>query len=263
VSRGDLLAETSSPMPTLPPGRLPLRAAPETAMVFAAGLGTRMRPISDALPKPLIPVGGKPLIDHMLDRLADAGVHKAVVNVHYRADQIEAHLVVRAAPRIVISDERSELLDQGGGIKKALAEFGDAPFFICNTDALWIESARSNLRRFAAAWDPDRMDVFLLVAAAATSIGVDWPGDFTMDAEGRLTRREERLVAPFVYAGVGIVKPQLFAGVAEDVFKLAPFFFAAAERGRLYGLRLDGSWLHVGTPDAIGAAERAIARSRL
>jgi MurNAc alpha-1-phosphate uridylyltransferase len=256
-----LSVQMDEPMPK--PASPAARAAPEAAMVFAAGLGTRMRPISDALPKPLIRVGGRALIDHMLDRLAEAGVRKAVVNVHYRADQIEAHLASRAMPRIVISDERSRLLDQGGGIKKVLAEFGGAPFFICNTDALWIEAAGSNVRRLAAAWDAERMDVLLLVAAAVTSVGVDWPGDFTMDAEGRLTRRDERLVAPFIYAGVGIVKPELFTGVAEDVFKLAPFFFAAAERGRLHGLRLDGSWLHVGTPDAIDAAERAIARSRL
>ncbi|MBV9637349.1 MAG: nucleotidyltransferase family protein [Methylobacteriaceae bacterium] len=232
-------------------------------MVFAAGLGRRMRPLTEKLPKPLVRVAGKTLIDHMLDRCADAGVRKAVVNVHHLADQIEAHLTPRRRPRIVISDERSKLLDQGGGIRKALPELGRKPFFICNTDALWLEGPRSNLRRFTAAWDPERMDVLLLVADTATSVGVDWPGDFSMDADGRLAKRDERLVAPFVYAGVGILKPELFAGVSAEIFKLAPFFFAAAERGRLFGMRLDGIWLHVGTPDAIVAADRAIERSLL
>ena len=232
-------------------------------MVFAAGLGRRMRPLTEKLPKPLVRIAGKTLIDHMLDRCADAGVRKAVVNVHHLADQIEAHLTPRRRPRIVISDERSKLLDQGGGIRKALPELGRKPFFICNTDALWLEGPRSNLRRFTAAWDPERMDVLLLVADTATSVGVDWPGDFSMDADGRLAKRDERLVAPFVYAGVGILKPELFAGVSAEIFKLAPFFFAAAERGRLFGMRLDGIWLHVGTPDAIVAADRAIDRSLL
>jgi MurNAc alpha-1-phosphate uridylyltransferase len=232
-------------------------------MVFAAGLGTRMRPLSEHMPKPLLTVGGKALIDHALDRCAEADVTKAVVNVHYLADQIEAHLVARTHPRIVIADERSRLLDQGGGIRKVLPELGPDPFLICNTDAFWLEGPRSNMRRFVEAWDPAKMDVFLLVANAVSSVGVDWPGDFDMDTEGRLTRRDERLVAPFVYAGVGIIKPELFADATEEVFKLAPYFFAAADRGRLYGLRLDGLWLHVGTPDAIRLAEQTIARSVL
>ena len=234
---------------------------PSTAMVFAAGLGQRMRPITEAIPKPLVKVGGRTLIDHCLDRLAEAGVTRAIVNVHWLADQIEAHLATRDAPRIVISDERSRLLDQGGGIKKALPLIGAAPFFICNTDALWIEGPRSQLARLARAFDPARMDALLLVAQTAGAVGVDWPGDFTMEADGRLTQRDPRHVAPFVYAGFGIIKPQLFAGVAEDVFRLAPFFFRAAEQGRLFGVRLDGIWLHVGRPESIAEAERALGRS--
>jgi N-acetyl-alpha-D-muramate 1-phosphate uridylyltransferase len=183
--------------------------------------------------------------------------------VHYLADQLERHLAGRETPEIVISDEREKLLDQGGGIKKVLPLIGERPFFICNTDAIWLEGARSNLARLRERWDADIMDILLLVAASATSVGVDWAGDFLMDAEGRLTRRSEGEVAPFVYAGVGIIKPQLFAGVEEDVFRLAPYFFAAAESGRLFGQRLDGQWLHVGTPAAVGEAERAIARSVL
>lgn len=232
-------------------------------MVFAAGLGTRMRPITDTTPKPLVKVGGRAMIDHMLDRLAEAGVEKAVVNVHWLADQIEERLKGRERPRVIISDEREKLLDQGGGVRKALPELGPGPFFICNTDALWLEGPRSNLVRLAEAWDPEKMDVLLLVAATATSVGVDWPGDFTMEPDGRLVQREERLVAPFVHSGVGIVKPELFEGETRDAFRLAPIFFEAAARGRLYGLRLEGVWLHVGTPDAIEDAERTISRSVL
>jgi MurNAc alpha-1-phosphate uridylyltransferase len=232
-------------------------------MVFAAGLGQRMRPITDAIPKPLVKVGGRTLLDHCLDRLAEAGVGTAIVNVHWLADQIEAHLTSRVAPRIVISDERAKLLDQGGGIKKALPLIGDAPFFICNTDALWIEGPRSELDRLIRFFDPAKMDALLLVAQAAGAVGVDWPGDFTCDADGRLSPREDRRVAPFVYTGVGIIKPELFAGEKADVFRLAPFFFEAARKGRLIGVRLDGLWLHVGRPESIAEAERAIDRSTL
>ena len=236
---------------------------PTTAMVFAAGLGRRMRPITDTTPKPLVEVAGRALIDHCLDRFADNGVARAVVNVHWLADRIEAHLARRKTPRIVISDERGQLLDQGGAVKRALPLIGAAPFFLCNTDAFWIEGPRSNLRRLAEAFDAQTMDAILMVAASAGAVGVDWPGDFTMDREGRLTAREPRRVAPFVYTGVGIIKPQLFDGVAEDVFRLAPFFYRAAEKGRLYGLRLDGLWLHVGRPESVAEAERAIDRSTL
>jgi N-acetyl-alpha-D-muramate 1-phosphate uridylyltransferase len=229
--------------------------------VFAAGLGTRMRPITDTLPKPLVRVGGKALIDHTLDRFAEVGVERAIVNVHHLADQIEAHLVGRQAPRIVMSDERARLLDQGGGIKKVLSLIGDDPFFLCNTDAFWLEGPRSNLAALAASWDPAAMDVLLLVAATTTSIGVDWAGDFNMSSDGRLARREERTVAPFVYAGIGIIKPSLFADAPDGPFRLAPYFFAAAEKGRLFGHRLDGQWLHVGTVDAIAQAEDTIAQS--
>jgi MurNAc alpha-1-phosphate uridylyltransferase len=232
-------------------------------MVFAAGLGARMRPITDTLPKPLVNVAGKALIDHCLDRFAEAGLERAIVNVHWLADQIEAHLSSRAEPSIVISDERAELLDQGGGIKRALPLLGPAPFFLCNTDAFWIEGASSNLERLAAAFDPERMDAALLVAASAGAVGVDWPGDFTLDAEGRLAAREARRVAPFVYTGVGIIKPELFAEQPTQVFRLAPFFFEAARNGRLFGVRLDGLWLHVGRPESIAEAERAIDRSTL
>ncbi len=167
------------------------------------------------------------------------------------------------APKIVISDERSKLLDQGGGIKRALPLIGGDPFLICNTDAFWIEGPRSNIARLARSFDPETMDILLLVAAGAGAVGVDWPGDFVMGHDGRLAPREPRHVAPFVYTGVGIVKPQLFAGETAEVFRLAPFFHAAAAKGRLYGVRLDGLWVHVGRPESIAEADRAIDRSTL
>ena len=236
---------------------------PKTAMVFAAGLGKRMRPITDTTPKPLVQVAGRALIDHCLDRLAANGVERAIVNVHWRADQIEAHLARRRSPEILISDERAKLLDQGGGVKHALPAIGRDPFLLCNTDSFWIEGPRSNIARLAEAFDPDAMDILLLVAASAGAVGVDWPGDFNMTRGGRLAPREARHVAPFVYTGVGIVKPQLFEKETDEVFRLAPFFRAAAERDRLFGLRLDGLWLHIGRPESIAEAERAIERSTL
>ncbi len=233
------------------------RVVPATAFVFAAGLGTRMRPLTDAIPKPLVKVAGKALIDRALDDFAQAGVSTAIVNIHHLADQIEAHLAGRAAPRIKLSDERALLLDQGGGIKKGLPLLGDAPFFICNTDAFWAETGAQNLLKLAAAFDPARMDAALLLAPTKGSVGVDWGGDFGLLDDGRIVKGEGP--QPYVYSGVGILKPQLFEGVAEDVFRLAPFFFRAAEQGRLLGVVAEGLWLHVGTIAAIADAERALA----
>jgi MurNAc alpha-1-phosphate uridylyltransferase len=234
--------------------------APNVAMVFAAGLGTRMRPLTDTIPKPLVSVAGRTLIDRTLDEFADAGVSTAIVNVHHLADQIEAHLASRSRPRIVISDERARLLDQGGGIKKVLPHIGDKPFFICNTDAFWVDAPGSNVLALARAWNEETMDAALLLASTRGSVGVDWDGDFDLDADGRVIRREG--AKPYVYAGVGLIKPQLFETESQDVFKLAPFLFAAAEKGRLFGVVSKGLWLHVGTVAAIAEAERAIAALR-
>jgi MurNAc alpha-1-phosphate uridylyltransferase len=235
--------------------------SPTRAMVLAAGLGTRMRPLTDALPKPLVPVAGKPLLDHVLDRLADVGVTTAVVNVHYMADAIEAHLKGRTRPNIVISDERGELLDTGGGVVKALTLLGDAPFFHINSDTVWIEGVMPNLNRLAAQFDPGLMDAALLVAATATSIGYEGRGDFAMMPDGRLRRRAEREVVPFVYAGAAILSPAMFAGAPAGKFSLNTLFDRSLEAGRLFGLRLEGTWMHVGTPAAIKAAEAAILES--
>ncbi len=239
--------------------RRPLQ--PTTAMVLAAGFGERMRPLTDKIPKPLITVGGKALIDYGLDRLAEAGVEKAVVNVHYLADQIERHLAPRQRPRIVISDERALLLGTGGGVVKALPELGTAPFFHVNSDSIWIDGVKGNLGRLAETFDPARMDVLLLLAPAAASIGYQGRGDFAMASDGRLRKRAEREVVPFVYAGAALLKPSLFAGAPAGPFGLTKMFDKAAESGRLHGLRLDGLWMHVGTPDAIKLAEDAILAS--
>jgi len=239
-----------------------MNGRPDTAMVFAAGLGTRMRPISDTIPKPLVKVAGKALIDHCLDLFEKAGVRRAIVNVHYLADQIEAHLKDRKHPGIIISDEREKLLDQGGGIKKVVTLFDTRPCYLCNTDAFWLEGPMSNIARLTDLWDPQRMDALLLLADRKNSVGVDWDGDFHLGADGRVTKRAEGEVADFVYSGVGIIKTEPFAQDTRDVFRLAPFLFDAAEKGRLYGLALEGQWLHVGTPAAIGEAEAAIARAK-
>jgi len=230
-------------------------------MVLAAGFGERMKPLTERQPKPLIAVAGKPLIDRVLDRLAAAGVERAVVNVHYLADLIENHLKARASPKIVISDERAKLLDTGGGVVKALPLIGREPFFHLNSDTIWIDSVRPNLDTLAEAFDPAAMDVLLLLAPVATSIGYAGRGDFTMAADGRLERRLERDVAPFVYAGAAILRPELFDGAPAGAFSLTKLFDKAAAQGRLYGLRLEGVWMHVGTPDAIAQAEAAIKAS--
>ncbi len=231
-------------------------------MVFAAGRGVRMLPLTDKVPKPLVKIAGRSLLDRALDSFAQAGVSTAIVNVHHLADQIERHLQSRARPRIIVSDEREKLLDQGGGIRRVLPLFHERPFFICNTDAFWIGARKNNLHRLAQIWDASKMDIALLLAPTVGSIGVDWDGDFHMDTQGRLTKRASGEKADFVYAGVGIVKPELFVGVEEEVFPLAPFFFRAAEQGRLFGVALDGKWLHVGTIAAIEDAERAVAEEQ-
>ena len=227
-------------------------------MVLAAGLGTRMRPLTDRMPKPLVAVAGRALIDHVLDRLADAGVERAVVNVHYLADQLERHLAARKKPKITISDERGLLLGTGGAVVKALPELGEAPFFHINSDTIWIDGVKPNLARLAEAFDAARMDASLLLAPTAGSIGYAGRGDFAFAADGRLRRRAEREVAPFVFAGAAILAPALFKDAPKGEFPLTDLFDRAAEQGRLFGLRLEGLWMHVGTPDAIALAENAI-----
>ncbi len=228
-------------------------------MVLAAGLGTRMRPITANLPKPLVRVGGRPLIDHALDRLAEANIETAVVNVHFLAERVIAHVKGRRRPKIVISDERAKLLETGGGVVKALPMLGSDPFFLLNSDSFWIEGPRPNLRTLAAAWNSERMDALLMLAPTVAAIGYDGPGDFFMDGDGRLTPRPEHDVAPFVYTGVAIVDPAaMFADAPDGPFSLNLLIDRVSEAGRLFGMRMDGTWFHVGTPAAIADAEHAL-----
>jgi N-acetyl-alpha-D-muramate 1-phosphate uridylyltransferase len=234
---------------------------PVKAMVLAAGLGLRMRPLTERMPKPLVSVAGRPLLDHGLDKLGEAGVSEAIVNVHYLPDQIIEHLAGRKRPHVIISDERNEVLGTGGGVVKALPLLGNAPFFHLNADTLWIDGVRPNLTRLAEAFDPARMDILLLMAPTAGSIGYEGNGDYAMLPDGALRRRREHQVVPFVYAGVAIISPAVFADAPKSEFSLTRMFDAANEQERLFGLRLDGTWMHVGTPDAIGAAEEAFLES--
>jgi MurNAc alpha-1-phosphate uridylyltransferase len=234
---------------------------PTKAMVLAAGFGVRMRPLTDRLPKPLIRVAGRALLDHVLDKLADAGVGEAVVNVHYLPDQIIDHVAERMRPRVIISDERGQVLGTGGGVVKALPLFGHAPFFLVNSDTMWIDGVRSNLARLAEVFDPARMDILLLMAPTISSIGYGGSGDYAMLPDGALRKRREHQVVPFVYAGAAIMSPSLFTDAPAGDFSLTKMFDRANEQERLFGLRLDGVWMHVGTPDAVHAAERAFLAS--
>jgi len=234
---------------------------PKKAMVLAAGLGLRMRPLTDQMPKPLVSVAGRPLLDHVLDKLGSAGVSEAIVNVHYLPDQIIDHVAARTAPRVIISDERDEVLGTGGAIVKALPLLGHEPFFHVNADTLWIDGVRPNLARMADTFDPARMDILLLMAPTASSIGYSGLGDYAMLPDGALRKRKEHQVVPFVYAGAAIMSPSLFADAPSGEFSLTQMFDRANEQERLFGLRLDGMWMHVGTPDAVHAAEEAFLES--
>ncbi len=238
-----------------------MSVTPHRAMVLAAGLGVRMRPLTNTKPKPLVSVAGQPLLDHVLDKLAAAGVVEAVVNVHYLPDQIIDHVKTRSRPRVIISDERDQVLGTGGAVVKALPQLGDAPFFHVNSDTMWIDGVRSNLARLAETFDPARMDILLLMAPTASSIGYGGRGDYAMLPDGALRKRRENQVVPFVYAGAAIMSPTLFADAPAGEFSLTKMFDRANERERLFGLRLDGVWMHVGTPDAIQAAEEAYLES--
>lgn len=228
------------------------------AMIMAAGFGQRMRPLTNGKPKPLVEVAGKPLIDYGLERLDEAGCDLAVVNVHYLPDQIEAWARRHAAPRIVISDERRELLDTGGGIIKALPLLGEAPFFVVNSDSIWIDKGRPALERLLARWDDRRMDCLLLLCHPERTIGYDGHGDFLVDAEGRLTGRPKPGETGLAYIGAYLVHPRLFANVRLSKFSMNLLWDRAIAERRLYGIEHEGQWLHVGTPDAIPLAERAL-----
>jgi MurNAc alpha-1-phosphate uridylyltransferase len=230
---------------------------PETAMVLAAGLGQRMRPITNTLPKPLIKVRGRAMLDTILDRLEDAGVRKVVVNLHYLGEMIETHLAERDSPGIVFSRE-ADLLETGGGVAKALALLGDGPFFVLNGDVCWLDGLTPALRRLAAAWNDEDMDALLLLHPTCSAFGYEGLGDYFMDPLGRLRRRQERQIAPFIHAGIQILHPRLFEAAPEGSFSLNKLYDKAQEAGRLWGLRHDGEWYHVGTPQELRAVEDAL-----
>lgn len=244
---------------------LPQKFHPSKAMVFAAGLGKRMHPLTLTCPKPLIHVGGRALIDYTLDALAHVGVKTAIVNVHWLAEQIETHLAHRKRPQILLSDERDQLKDQGGAIFYALSDLGTDPFFICNTDSFWQEDpqAPSNLERMIQMWDPDCMDILLLVAHHTLSLGARGPGDFDRTENGQLKRLNPTSSLPFFYTGIGLIKPELFSSPPSLIFPLAPFFFKAAQAGRLFGVTLKGFWYHVGDLDAQKEVEQALGPNAL
>lgn len=227
-----------------------------SAMMLSAGLGQRMRPLTLATPKPLIKVAGKPIIEYGLQALRAQNIARIVVNAHWLPDQIEAWARAQS-PEITVSDERAELLDTGGGVKNALPLLGQDPFFVLNSDSFWTEGSQPALARMAQRFT-DEMDCLLLLSTLPSSLGYDGPGDFTMDAQGRLARREKSRVAPFVFAGAHLVRPALFANAPEGAFSMNLLWDKALENGRLFGLRHDGRWLHVGTPQAIAPAEAAL-----
>jgi len=236
-----------------------MRDMPKTGMVLAAGLGKRMRPLTDDLPKPLVAVAGKPLIDYALDRFALAGVARAVVNVHYFANMMEAHLESRAAPEIVISNERDLLLETGGGVKKAAQFLGPAPFFSTNTDAILIdEGGGEACAALAEAWDGDAMDALLLLVPHKCASGYDGAGDFDLSTDGRIAFRSGK-TAPHIFTGLQIVSPHLLDGAPEGPFSMRLLWDRAVSAGRLYGALHKGFWMHVGDFAGLEAAEARLA----
>lgn len=234
---------------------------PETAMILAAGLGTRMRPLTDAIPKPLVPVAGVPLIDRIIDRLADAGVRRIVVNAHYKAEMLTDHLARRRSPEIRISYEAA-LLDTGGGIRNALSQLGET-FLVVNSDILWLDGRVSPLHRLARAWDELRHDGLLLVQCTTTALGYDGLGDFIVGPDGSLRRRREREIAPHLFAGVQLLHRRLFDAAPGGAFSLNLLWDHAIAAGRLGALVHDGEWYHVGTPAARAAAEERLLMHRI
>lgn len=231
---------------------------PTTAMVLAAGLGKRMRPITDTMPKPLVKIAGKTLLDWGLDSLEAAGVAEAVVNVHYLPEQIIAHIAGRKAPRIVISDERDALLESAGGIVKALPLLGSEAFYIINADTFWIDSGKPSLERLALAWDAARMDILLMLTDLDSATGHCVGTDFLVAPDGAL-RRSMGDAAGLIYAGAAIIHPRVFKDVPTGSHSLNVYFDKAIASGRLFGMQMHGRWITVGTPDAIPAAEAAVA----
>lgn len=239
-------------------GREPL--ASDVAMVMAAGFGKRMRPLTATRPKPMVKVAGKPMLDHVLDRLADAGVARAVVNVHYLADSIEAHLARRKDVTITISDEREQLLETGGGLVRAAPLIGSDPFFCLNSDAMWLDGPRDVFRQLSQAWDPDRMDALLLLVPHPRAHNYRGQGDFHLDAAGVVSRRRPGRVAPFVFSGIQLISHRLLRNPPEQQkFSTNVFWSRAIAEGRLHGTIHLGEWIEIGEPQHIAPAEALFA----
>ncbi|MCX8503145.1 MAG: nucleotidyltransferase family protein [Beijerinckiaceae bacterium] len=236
--------------------------APKSAMILAAGLGLRMRPLTIKTPKPLVNVAKKPLIQFNLEALVNANINNVVVNIHHLPNKMTDYLKKFARLDIKISNEEDQLLDSGGGIKNALHLLGNSPFFILNADSFWIDGTAPNLARLSKAWDSSRMDILLMLAAGTQITGYAGNGDFVMNSNGELKRCLEKVISPFVYAGFGIINPKIFNETPNGPFSLNILFDRAIENQRLHGLRLDGEWYHVGTPDAISEAEQKIMRNK-
>jgi MurNAc alpha-1-phosphate uridylyltransferase len=233
----------------------------KTAMVLAAGLGKRMHPITLTMPKPLVEVGGKRLIDYAMTHLRAAGVSRAVVNVHHFAEKLEAWAAVQRTPQLVVSDERHELLDTGGGIAKALPQLGPDPFFVLNSDSFWLDGPEPALTRLRRSWNGAAMDSLLLLCPLSSAVGYRGAGDFHLAPDGRLVRRRASETASFVYAGCFVVSPALFADAPKGPFSMNLLWDKAQAEGRLFGIPHDGTWFHVGTPDSIAYAEEAMKRA--
>lgn len=235
------------------------KLASDTAMVMAAGLGKRMRPLTATRPKPLVPVAGKPLIDHALDRLAEAGVARAVVNVHYLADQLQAHLGKRKAPQIAVSDERACLLETGGGMVKAAREgLLPDPYFSLNSDNIWLDGPVNAFAELSHAWDPERMDGLMLMVRHNDAHNYKGQGDFAMDGLGRVSRRKPGRVAPFIWTGIQLLSTRLLRDPPEGAFSTNLLWDRAIADGRLYGLVHTGQWFEVGAPEHIAPTEEAL-----
>ena len=228
---------------------------PHTAMVLAAGIGSRMRPLTEDTAKPLIEVNGKALLDRMVDPLVAAGVQRIVVNVHWHADKVEAYVKARADVEVVISDERDARLETGGGLAKARPLLGDDPIFVANTDAFWSPADASVPAMMAAQFRPDEMDGLLLLADTGRCLGFPGAGDFFLADDGRLTRRGDAVSAPWAYAGLRIIHPQAFDNEPVEAFSVLRKWDKSIQNDRFFGAKLDHFWLHVGTPDALKDAE--------
>jgi len=228
------------------------------AMVMAAGLGRRMLPLTETMPKPLVSFAGKALIDHALDRLEQANIEQVVVNVHHLADQVEEHLRNRTKPSVIISDERAFLLETGGGAKKALEHLGPEAFYVLNSDSVWQEDQKQVLQQLYENWDSERMDSLLMLAETSKSIGYDGAGDFSLNADGTLVRKGEGKQVPFVNMGVYLIHPRLFESTPEGAFSMNLLWDRALQNNRLFGLAHDGEWMHLGTPQSLHQAQAYI-----